>query len=302
MRTVSSALRVVGRDAELAVLGGAVDRAGSGRLTLITVEGEAGIGKSTILSSALTAAAARGARVVSGGGEELERRRPFGVWVDALELTRASADPRRVAIATLLTTAARPGGLITVSSDPGLQFQVVDAVVDLLEDLAHERPLVIGLDDLHWADPASLLTLTVLARRLAGAPVAVIVCRRPLPALPDLERALARVGAAGAVTLRLDGLPDDAVVDLVGQLVAAPPDARLVQEVSGAGGNPLLVAELLAAFATEGAVAVRDGRAVLSTADPLPGLRLSTVRNLGLLPAETLSTLRPASVLGGGSR
>lgn len=298
MSGAASAQRIVGREAERAALRDALDRVFSGRTAVVTVEGEAGIGKSTILSGALAAAAARGAHVVSGGAEELERHRPFGMWIDALDLTPTSADPRRAEIAALLTTATRAARPITVSSDAGLQFQVVDAVVDLVEDLAHRRPLVIGLDDLHWADPASLLTLTVLTRRLAGAPVAVITCRRLLPALPDLERTLARLDAAGAVTLRLDGLSDDAVVDLVGQLVAAPPDARLVQEVSGAGGNPLLVAELLAAFATEGAIAVREGRTVLSTAAPLPGLRLSTVRNLGLLPAETLSTLRPASVLG----
>jgi hypothetical protein len=66
-----------------------------------------------------------------------------------------------------------------VTSDPGLRFRVVDAFTDLVEELALAGPVVLGLDDLQWADPSSLLTVGVLARRLTGLPVGLIGCLRP---------------------------------------------------------------------------------------------------------------------------
>jgi predicted ATPase len=64
------------------------------------------------------------------------------------------------------------GGPVTVTSDPGLRFRAVDALADLAEALALAGPLVIGLDDLQWADPSSLLTLSTVVRRMAGLPTA----------------------------------------------------------------------------------------------------------------------------------
>jgi predicted ATPase len=83
-----------------------------------------------------------------------------------------------------------------VTSDPGLQFRAVDAFTDLVEDLALSGPLVVGLDDLQWADPSSLLTLAAVGRRLAYLPVALIGCFRPSPRVADLERMIAALEAA----------------------------------------------------------------------------------------------------------
>src|SRR5205823_9809033 len=102
-----------------------------------------------LLTNTLEHARGRGFQVSVGRGEELERTRPFGVVAGALECARSSPDPRRAAIATLLTThGVAAQGPITVTSDPGLQFRAVDAFVDLVEELALRAPLVIGLDDL----------------------------------------------------------------------------------------------------------------------------------------------------------
>jgi hypothetical protein len=102
--------------------------------------------------------------------QELERTRPFGVLADTLACTGSSPDPRRRAIAALLTTRLDDRGPLTVSSDPGLQFQAVDAFGDLIEALALHGPLVVAVDDLQWADPCSLLTLGTLGGRLATRP------------------------------------------------------------------------------------------------------------------------------------
>ena len=105
---------------------------------------------------------------------------------DAFGCARSSPDPRRAAIGELL--AARGDGAwdpITVTSDPGLRFRVVDAFADLAEELALLGPLVIGLDDLQWADPSSLLTLSALTRRVEYFPVGLLACFRPSPRPPS---------------------------------------------------------------------------------------------------------------------
>jgi predicted ATPase len=168
-----------GRADEVRALGAALDRLTSGRPALALVEGEAGIGKTRLLSETLDRARGLGFQVAVGQCEELEQTRPFGVIADALECTRSSPDPRRAAIGTLLATHGEADeGPITVTSDPGLQFRAVDAVVDLVEELALHTPLVIGLDDLQWADPSSLLTISTIGRRLDDLPVALIGCYR----------------------------------------------------------------------------------------------------------------------------
>src|SRR4029077_15877622 len=102
--------------------------------------------------------------------------------------------------------AAPPAGEqspITVTSDSGLRFRVVDAFTDLVEELALAGPLVIGLDDLQWADPSSLLTLGALGRRLDYVPVGFIGCLRPSPRVAELDRLAGALEAAGARHLTL---------------------------------------------------------------------------------------------------
>ena len=90
----------------------------------------------------------------------LERTRPFGLVADAFGCARRSPDPRRRAITGLLAAGGSgEHSPITVTSDPGLRFRAVDAFADLAEELALPGPLVIGVDDLQWADASSLLTL-----------------------------------------------------------------------------------------------------------------------------------------------
>jgi Tetratricopeptide repeat len=179
-----------------------------------------------------------------------------------------------------------------------LQFQAVDAFLDLVEALAHRGPLVLGLDDLQWADPSSLLTLGALARRLTDSPVALIASLRPLPRSGELERALEALDAAGACHLALGQLGQEAVTELVAEAVAAEPGPRLMAEAAAAGGNPLFVTELVAALLHEGAIQVADGRAEVAEMTLPPNLRLTILRRLSFLPDDTLEALRPAAVLG----
>lgn len=290
--------RLHGRDADLGVLREALDGAVAGHLTVVSVEGEAGIGKSRLLAEALDVARVGGLQVVGGQAVEFERTRPFGVWTDTLRCSPSPSDPRRAGIAALLAPQPGAAGSITVSSDPGLQFQAVDAFVELVEELAHRQPLVIGLDDLQWADPSSLLALAAVARRLTHAPVALLGCMRPAPRTRELQRALAILDDAGARTLQLGELTDQAVHDLVTDVLGAAPGNQLLSDVSGAGGNPLFVTELLSAIGDEPAVRTVNGRAEVSGSVLPPSLRLTILRHLSYLPDDALEALRPASVLG----
>jgi predicted ATPase len=225
--------RLRGRDAEIGKLGEALDRAASGQLAIVLIEGEAGIGKSRLLAEVLAAGRGCGMQIATGRAGELERARPFGVAADALGCVRSSADPRRAAVAGLL--AARGGAEqkpITVTSDPGLRFRVVDAFTDLTEELALAGPLLIGLDDLHWADPASLLLLGALSRRLADLPVGLIGCFRPSPRVAELDRLTAALDAAGACHLMVGPLASGPVTDLVAETVGAEPGPGLLAGIS----------------------------------------------------------------------
>lgn len=285
----------------MAALGEVVDRVAGGGPAVVLMEGEAGIGKTRLLGAVLADAAGQGMRVAAGRAEELERTRPFGVLAAAFDCTRSSADPRRAAIAGLLANpVAGEHGPITVTSDSGLRFRVVDAFTDLVEELALSGPLMIGLDDLQWADPSSLLTVGALARRLTDLPVGVIGCYRPSPRVAELDRLAGALEAAGARFLILHPLTEEAVTGLVAQVIAAEPGPRLLAELAGAGGNPLFVTELLGALAQEEAITTVGGLAeVAQTALP-PTLRLTILRRVSFLPEPALQALRSASILGSG--
>ncbi|HKE75809.1 MAG TPA: AAA family ATPase [Acidimicrobiales bacterium] len=288
-----------GREAEIRAVDDALDVVAAGRGAIVLVEGEAGIGKTRLLSEALDRARARGWGVARGQAEELERSRPFGVVAGAFGCAPSSRDPRRAALGALLAThGAGDGGAITVTSDAGLQFQAVDAFVDLAEELALDGPLVVGLDDLQWADPSSVLTISTLARRLADLPVGLVGCVRPLSPATEVQRLAAALDAAGARRLTLGPLGDAGLSDLVAEAVAAEPGPRLLAEIARAAGNPLFVTELLRAVVQGGLLTVDGGRAELA-GRTLPGtLRQTILGRVGFLGGETLQTLRVAAIVG----
>jgi predicted ATPase len=301
MTAVTPVSRIGGREAETRVLGETLDRAASGQPAIVLIEGEAGIGKTRLLAEALADARGRGMQVVAGRAEELEQARPFGLVAGAFGCVRSAPDPRRAAVVRLLATeGGGERGAITVTSDPGLQFRAVDAFADLMEELALSGPLLVGVRDLQWADPSSLLTLAAVSRRLAHLPVALIGCMRQFPRSAELDRLAGVLAAAGARHLTGGPLGQGAVADLVAEAVAAEPGPRLLAGVSGAAGNPLFIIELLGALVREGAIATAGGRSEALEVPPPPTLRLTILRRLSFLPDETLRALRAASILGSG--
>jgi AAA ATPase-like protein len=231
--------RLCGRETETGVLREALDRVARGGQAIVLVEGEAGIGKTRLLEQALTDAAARGMQVAAGRADELEQAQPFGLMAGAFGCVQGSADPRRAAIAGLLSAPRGSNGEapVTVTSDPGLQFRVVDAFGDLVEAMALSGPVVVGADDLQWADPSSLVTLAAMGRRVADLPVGIIGCLRPVPRAAELDGAVRALQAAGARHLALPPLGAGAVGELVSEMVSAEPGPGLLAEISERRGT-----------------------------------------------------------------
>lgn len=263
---------------------------------MAVVEGEPGIGKTRLIDEALGRIGDLGARVLRGKCEELERDRPFGMIADCLSLRHDEADPERARIGRLLL--GETAGRSDRSDDPRTRFLVLEKILDLVEQLGSEAPLVLVMEDLQWADPSTVLVINRLDRRVASLPVALVATLRPGPRSSDLERVVHGLATRGALHFTLAPLDDSAVAAVARDILRAEPGPMLRQFLGRTGGNPLFVTELLAGLAHDRAVNVVDGEAELDEPKMPPPLKLAILRQLGSLSAECLQTLRIAAVLG----
>lgn len=163
---------LIGRGPEIELLGGLISHVTSGAAATVLIEGEAGIGKTRLLTGLPAAAREQGLAVFQGEADLLERTRPFGALVQALELRRGADDPRRAAIGRLLL----PEPAMDPGTEPagGFQFRAVEEIVDLIEGLTDQCPALVALDDLHWADSSTLLAFRSMARELTQVPLLLI--------------------------------------------------------------------------------------------------------------------------------
>ncbi len=275
----------------MATLRDVVERARRGVGAAAIVEGEGGIGKTRLIEEIAREAGASGVETYVGRAEELERSRPFGALAHALR--GLGRDVRDLLWGT--TDDGATGALPSVS-----EARVVELVLDLIEERAIHRPVLICIEDLHWADPATLLFCGAATRRLEGLPLAVIGTCRPAEESNDLRNLVDRVVAEGHVLVRLGPLDASGVEMLVRDAVGGEPGPLLLHEVARASGSPFYVLELLSALDEEGAILREDGRAELGRALLPPTLRVTILRRLASLPPATLETLRLASIVGSG--
>lgn len=297
MEASEPSITCFGREPVLAVLAEAVEAAVPGRFTGVLLDGKPGIGKSCVLAAAAQAERARGRHVATAQARELERTRPFGLVSAALPRGHSANDAGPRQIAALL--AGAPDGP-TVTSDPGLQHQVVDQFIDLIEAEALTRSIVLILDDLHWADPSSLLVLGTLGRRLGHLPITLIGALRTGPGPPDVERFRSAFGLAGGRSVTLGALDETSVRAMVTELTGALPGAGLWAEVESAAGNPLFVRELVSAFEAEGILTIDAGVADVPRTQLPRSLQQAILQRVRFLPESALQVLRLASVLGTG--
>ena len=258
---------LVGRDAELDFLTRRLDALDVGEGGAVYITGAPGIGKTALIAGTLARAAERGYRTLSGRAAEFERDLPFGVVADALGAHVASLGRERLGlpdhelalVATALPSLAPTEAERAVAAQPDARHRLLRTLRELLGRLADEGPLAVALDDLHWADSASVDFVCHSLHRGLDGPLLLLLASRPaqsasrlLTALEEAERhdlasrmELAPLSAAEAAELLREGIE------------AAQRDV-LYRE---SGGNPFYL-EQLAAAARRGSVPLAEAESI----------------------------------------
>ena len=232
-----------------------------------------------------------GCQVFWGAGDELGQELPLQPFLDALQVRAPSANARRTTIAGLLR------GEVATDRGADVPALLAEQLIALTIDETGVRPVVLVIDDLHWADPASVKLWGRLARTAHQVPLLLIGVTRPVPQRDDLLALRRAVDDEHRV--QLGSLAQPAVAELVGTLAGGRPDTGLLRLAAGAAGNPLYLTEMLAALARSGGITVTPtGAAQLADGavpDSLPG---AIADRLGFVSAPTREVLRAAALLG----
>jgi len=212
---------------ERAALGGLLEAARGGRSAALVVHGEAGVGKTALLEDAIASAA--GMRIARVAGIESEMELAYAALQQLCAPMRGGLDrlpnPQRQALGVVFGLRA---------GEPPDRFLVGLAVLSLLADAAQKQPLLCVIDDAQWLDRASAQALGVVARRLLGEPVALVVAARE----PGGE-------FRGLPELLVGGLSEADARDLLGTVIGRPLDQQVRERfIAETGGNPLALLEL----------------------------------------------------------
>ncbi|MGW0652080.1 AAA family ATPase, partial [Streptomyces umbrinus] len=240
------------RDAELAAVAEAVDAlcAGSASGSLLVFTGEAGIGKTALLAESRRIAETRKCTVWSARGGETITSVPFNVVRQLLQpaLVALMPDEAREYFGDWYDIAGPALGIAESGDRQADPQGVCDGLVAAVRRLARrEWPLVLLVDDAHWADQESLHWLAAFAERLDDLPVLVLVARRPGDATGDSARHLDAIGALAGAMPSLRALTPDATAGLTRATLGEHADVPFCREVwAVTGGNPYETVELLA--------------------------------------------------------
>ena len=226
-----------------------------------------------------------------GAGDELGQALPLLPFLDGLRVREPSTNPRRNTIVQLLRG--------EVAADRGTDVPAVlaEQLLALVAEQCAVRPTILVVDDLQWADQASITLWGRLARSARQVPLLLVGMMRPAPQRDDLL-ALRRVVDDDA-RLQLTGLSGVAVADLVAGLAGGKPDGNLLRLADGAAGNPLYLTELVAALARSSGLTVTEtGAAELAGGSAPSSLSAAIADRLGFVAGPVREVLRAAALLG----
>lgn len=235
------------RDRETTALCRAVEQAASGRGAVVLLEGPAGIGKTALLDAVGPLAREHEALTLSARASELDRGFAFGVVLQLLEPVLGALSPgaREQAFAGAAGRAAAvfTPGAADAGGDP--EYGVLSGLSWLVANLADERTIVLRVDDLHWADVASIRFLEFLGRRIDDLPVLVVASLRPHEPGAPAELLAELAAGPAAQTLTPQALGEEAVREILRrELDGDPAQAFVTAARRATGGNPLLVSVL----------------------------------------------------------
>src|SRR2546428_10392680 len=282
--STSPAREVHGRDAELALIQGELERLSDGAHPVVVAGGAGGRGKSRLLAEVSTIANSLGTRVGTSAADSGETVVELATLLAALF---DGAEP-------LLD----PAELTTLHAQPEQRFWLLRDLQQLLERAALESPLLISIDDAHWADGGTVAAIRTLPMRLMGLPIAWMIALRPPREATPLVHALEQLKQEGARSIALGPLDDDAVVQLAADILAARPDQSILKQLAEADGSPFLVVETLLGLQEEERVRVVDGRAELIDGQLPRRVQEKMRQRLGRLSDEASDAVTVAASLG----
>jgi DNA-binding NarL/FixJ family response regulator len=293
----------VGRADELGSLERMLDELDRGCPGAIEVAGEPGIGKTRLLRELAARAGARGHLVLSGAASEFENDLPFSMFVDALDEYVAGLEPDRLAV---LDGAVQAELAHVFPSLPALaagrevapqseRYRSHRAVRELLKRLAVPAPLVLVLDDVHWADSASAELLGALLCRPPAAAVLMAVALRPRQLPERLSAAFERAHRAAAlIRIELGALTPIETGEFLGETVDAAEATVLYGE---SGGNPFYLEQLARSLERARAVIPVSEISLAGIGVP-PAVAAVLSEELALLSEETRLVFEGAAVAG----
>jgi ATP/maltotriose-dependent transcriptional regulator MalT len=293
----------VGRDVELGAVEDLLRALGAGQGGGLYLAGEPGIGKTALIGEALARSRQRGYLTLSGRAAEFELELPFGLFTDALEHHLRSspraelwslADGELALLAIVFPSLASHAVGEPLAAQPDKRYRLLRAMRALLQSLASKQPLVLALDDLHWADTASVDLLCHLLHAGFENPVLLLLASRPAQSQSRLLTALDGAERHG-VTRRIELAPLSAAE--AAALMGPELDAALRQALyRESGGNPFYLEQLTAA-ARHGAPLER--REAEKAAAGVPAtVRAAIQDELRALPAPARTLLQGGAVLG----
>ena len=302
----------VGREAELGELRDAVDEARAGRGELVLLVGEPGIGKTRTAEELATYAQVNGMRVHWGRCHEAEGAPAYWPWAEAIRSYVREADPVGLAwelgssaaeVARIVPELREQLGSVPEAGDPTTEearFRLFDSVTTFLTAAARSRPMMIVLDDLHWADEPSLLLLRFLAGGLSDSGLLVVGTYRDieLGRHHPLTRTVSELAAAQRThRVQLRGLGEPAIERYVEMSTGAPAPPGLAATVlERTEGNPFFATELVRLLASEGNL---EGGATDVGALAIPeGVREVVGRRLDRLSEPANAVLTTAAAIG----
>ncbi len=254
-RVVASELPLRGRESELKALDAAIDAVVDGRQRVVLIEGSAGFGKSHLLREAADRAHAAGLQVAVGGADPDVRDSPFFAFLSALS---TGPDP--------VLTRDRLRVLQGLRND---RYWFMLEISDALERAALGAPLLIGLDDLQWADGSTVDAVRTLSGQLGSTPILWVLTFRPRHDSVALGRLVAELDGAKTTLLELDPLDAPAVREVIVDHLHATPDAGFVEAVAAADGVPFFLVRSLRGLLDGGMVEVSGTVATVRDADEL---------------------------------
>jgi DNA-binding CsgD family transcriptional regulator len=301
-RAVAPAL-MLEREAELAALEAMLGAAQSGDGRLVVVEGSAGIGKTRLLAEARALATAAEFEVLTARGGELEGQFAFGIVRQLFEAPLAAATPELRA--ELLAGAAELSASLfasapTSASQEGAEssFAMLHGLYWLTANFASRRPMLLVVDDLHWADEPSLRWLVYLARRLEGLPLLLLIGTRP-PVQANTPALVTELLADPlGVVIHPGSLGQESAATLARERLGVEPDAIFSAALqTGSGGNPLFLVALLDGLWREGTAPTAEQAPRVLELGPQAVSRGVATR-LARLHAHATDLLRAAAILG----